>query len=51
MLQIDKIKLFEQDVKKDKNNELIKFIEKVKIKRERNIESKLVQSEDKFIEI
>jgi hypothetical protein len=38
-------------MKKDKNNELKNLIEKLRVKRERTIESKIVHSEDKFIEI
>jgi hypothetical protein len=51
MLQTDKIKSFENGIKSDKTNELFKLIERLKIKRERVVESKLVQNEDKFIEI
>lgn len=51
LLQVDKIKSFENEMKKDKNNELKNFIDKLKLKRERSIESKIIHSEDKFIEI
>lgn len=51
LLDLDKIKNFEEEMKTDKSNEMISLIEKIKHKREATIESRLVQSEDKFIEI
>jgi hypothetical protein len=38
-------------MKKNQQNSLITLIEKLKIKRQASMESRLVQNEDKFIEI
>ena len=51
LLEQEKINQFELSMKKDEANGMIKFIDKVKTKREANIESRLVQKDDRFIEI
>lgn len=52
LLELDKIKSFEKNLKIDQNNEMIAYASKLKLKREAGIESRLVQQdEDKFIEI